>query len=132
MNQHATTQNDDLTTSHLVDLGKLYCESSRFDEALAFLNLALAADPNQHSVYYYRGVALFKLGQLKEALADFEKLMEGHPWNALEVLNYTGCIRLRLGDKEGARRDISRVLRANHGVIKDLVMTDDEYLTLSA
>lgn len=51
-------------------------EDTPDDKIVELTTKAIELDPDNTSAYDYRGRALFKLGQIKEACADFEKL----PW----------------------------------------------------
>lgn len=125
-------KNEDLTLWQLVKLGRLYSKSARYDEAIGFFDRAIEMDPKEPTVHFYRGVVNFRLNKLEASLRDFERSLKRHPWNSIDILNYTGCIRFRLGDIKGARKDIARVLNANHGLLNDLVMSPEEYLELMA
>lgn len=121
---------ENLDCWQVAKLGRLYAKTARYDEALTYFNRAIMLNDEVVQFYYYRGVALFKLGKWEHALRDFDKALKGGSWNQMDILNYTGCIRFRLGDVNGARRDIARVLNANKGLLNDLVMTTDEYMEL--
>ena len=121
---------ENLDCWQVAKLGRLYAKTARYDEALPYFNRAIMMNDEAVAFYYYRGVTLFKLGKWEHALRDFEKALSGNAWNQIEILNYTGCIRFRLGDVRGSKRDIARVLNAYKGLLNDLVMTTDEYMEL--
>lgn len=104
-------QEDMSSYSHL-KLGKLYCKAARYDEALEQYNMAIALNPNESGFYFYRGIAQFHLGYMQAALEDFQRALEEDPWNAPDILNFTGYIRYQSGDQDGARMDLSRMVES--------------------
>lgn len=113
-------------------LGKLYAKTARYDEAHAAFNRAIEMEPSELSFYFQRGVIRFRLADMKGAFVDMKKAKAGNPWNLLEVLNYLACIQFRLGDYQGAKENVARVLNANRGLLNDLIMTHDEYVQLTS
>lgn len=68
---------DDATDS--VRKAKAALEKKDFDEAVRLTTKALEADPKNAEAYDLRGTAQFKLGKIKESLADFDKQIELAP-----------------------------------------------------
>ena len=110
-----------------VKLGRLYAKAQRYDEAIEYYNLAIAMNPKEHGFQYYRGIALFHLGKYTEALSDFSTILNSDPKNKCDILNFTGTIKLRTGDHDGALEDIEQVLNKNNGLLNDLRITMEEY-----
>lgn len=118
---------DDLNCYGHVKLGKLYAKDSRFDEALESYNQAITMNPGEAGFYFYRGIALFHLGKVNEAMLDFEHALESDPWNKCDILNFTGCIKFQSGDKDCSIEDIEKVLSRNNGLLNDLKISNEEY-----
>lgn len=54
-------------------------EPKNYDSTVVWMTAAIKLDPNYAHLYLTRGVALWELGQTKEACADFEKAKELNP-----------------------------------------------------
>lgn len=113
-------------------LGKLYAKSARYDEALICYNKAIEMDSTELSFFFYRGVARFRMNDLKGAMSDLKKAKSANPWNLIDILNYMACIHFRLGETKAAKEKVTRVLNSNRGLLNDLVMSHDEYLQLAS
>jgi tetratricopeptide (TPR) repeat protein len=114
----------------LIQTGRLYFNSGRYDEAITHYNEALAIDPKETSVYFYLGVAKFKANKLDEAIADFEKALEFKPWNSLDIYNYTSYIYFKLGIYDKAKQSIKKILTVNHGMINNLLLNATQFFQL--
>ncbi|MFT4678739.1 MAG: tetratricopeptide (TPR) repeat protein [Flavobacteriales bacterium] len=125
--QLAKVSPDDTLCYSYVKLGKLYSKAHRYDEAIEYYNLAIAMNPVEQGFQYYRGIALFHLGKYAEAMSDFSAILSSDPWNKWDVLNFTGTIKLRTGDHDGALEDIEQVLDKNNGLLNDLRISMEEY-----
>lgn len=139
MHTEKTTQNvtevrndEHPTAREMLQLGKLYAGSQRFDEALTYYDCAIALQPRETTNYYYRGVALFYLNRMEEALQDLERALSSNPWNAIDILNYTSCIRFRMGDVNGARKELQQIMAAKSGYSEGLLLNDSEVYILTA
>ncbi len=132
INAEVNEPNDHLAAQEMLQLGKLYAGSQRFDEALTYYDCAIALQPRVVSQYYYRGVALFHLNRFEEALRDFERALSSNPWNVIDILNYTSCLRYRLGDTKGAREELERIISAKSGYTDGLLLNDREVYQLTA
>ncbi len=53
--------------------------TERLDEALKIVNQAVAAAPDQSSVYLIRGMVNFRFGRVSESMVDFDKSIELAP-----------------------------------------------------
>ncbi|MBI2919513.1 MAG: tetratricopeptide repeat protein [Planctomycetes bacterium] len=56
--------------------GERLIEVRRYKEALAWLDRAVASDPNLAGAHLYRGVALFGLGRLQDAISALRRAVE--------------------------------------------------------
>jgi lipoprotein NlpI len=61
-----------------------FLSDGRNDDAVQLLNRAVAASPDQPSVYMIRGQVLFRLGKIEDSLRDFDKSIELNPESAPE------------------------------------------------
>lgn len=75
-----------------VDLGNLYHEARRFDDAVPWFEAALALDPGLVEVSTDLGVAYYYGGAVDRALAQFERSLEIDPAHAGTLLSL-GIVR---------------------------------------
>ena len=75
-----------------VDLGNLYHEARRFEDAAPWFEAALALDPDLVEVSTDLGVAYFYQGAVDRALAQFDRSLEIDPAHAGTLLN-VGIVR---------------------------------------
>lgn len=75
-----------------VDLGNLYHEARRFDDAVPWFEAALALDPELVEVSTDLGVAYYYGGAVDRALAQFERSLEIDPAHAGTLLSL-GIVR---------------------------------------
>jgi GT2 family glycosyltransferase/Flp pilus assembly protein TadD/glycosyltransferase involved in cell wall biosynthesis len=72
--------------------------------ALTYLNRALASKSDYAEALYERGLVLSLMGNRKEAISDFERLLQLRPGDS-RALNNLGCLRCAAGNAtEGERR----------------------------
>jgi tetratricopeptide (TPR) repeat protein len=62
-----------------VNLGILFMNKSKADDARAYLTKAIELDPSQADIYYYRGLAAMQAKKNAEAKADFQKFLQMTP-----------------------------------------------------
>lgn len=117
----------ELSANGLIKLGMLYASVDRFEEAIGAYSMAIDLEPSEQGFNYYRGIAWFQMGNMEQAMNDFAIALEAESCNKVEILNFTGCIKYRTGDYQGASRDLSEVLIKNHGLLNDLVLSPEEY-----
>ena len=85
-----------------VDLGNLYHEARRFEDAAPWFEAALALSPDLVEVSTDLGVAYYYLGSVDRALAQLERSLEIDPAHAGTLLNI-GIVRyFGRGDLAGA------------------------------
>lgn len=63
----------------LLNIGIRQYNESKLPEALASFDRVVAENPDMPDAYYYRGLAYLGSGKMKEAKADFEKLLQMAP-----------------------------------------------------
>lgn len=117
-------------TKSLIQTGRLYFNSGRYDEAITHYNEALSIDPQEPGLYYHLAMAKFKSNRLNDAIVDFEKALESKPWNSLDIYNYTSFIYFKLGDYQKAKQAIKKILTVNHGMINDLLLNASQFFQL--
>jgi hypothetical protein len=63
-------------------IGRIYLNAGRVNEALAALNHAAAVEPSYPVTYLYRGMALSSVGQYSAAAEDYRRVLALDPTNA--------------------------------------------------
>ena len=93
-----------------VELGNLYFDSERFEDAIRWYSDALAIDPRQVSVSTDLGIAYYYTNQPDKALEQFEKSLAIDPAHSKTLLN-VGVVRaFGKQDLQGAARAWERVI----------------------
>ena len=107
-------------------VNRAYIKNSRKDFAGAKddCDRALAIEPDYGPALLDRGTANRGLGQLKEAVADYDLSEKANPTSIL-VPYYRGQARVELGDTEGAMRDFTRAAALSKNA---LGLTERSYL----
>ena len=80
----------------------------RFEEALADLNMALEAWPEDAACYHARGTVLARLGRLAGAQMDLDHALRLRP-DDITALKARAEVCARRGDLYGAEADYTRV-----------------------
>ena len=107
--QEALARRPEFTDAYL-NLGAMWCEAGRFDEAVELYEHALALCPPSALVFYNRAVALEDQQRPREAIASYERALELDP--ALADAHYNiGRLQEVLGDARGALRHFSAYRR---------------------
>ena len=107
--QDALARRPEFTDAYL-NLGAMWCEAGRADEAVELYEHALALCPPSALVFYNRAVALEDLQRPSEAIASYERALELDP--ALADAHYNiGRLQEVLGDARGALRHFSAYRR---------------------
>ncbi len=97
----------DINALHL--LGVVHLQQNRAAEAVAFLQRAVALNPNLSAVQFNLGLALGAYGQPAEALAAFDAAVAADP-NAAAAWATAGQLLLQMGRHEDALRYLARAL----------------------
>jgi len=107
--QEALAHRPEFTDAYL-NLGAMWCESGRSDEAVGLYEHALALCPPSALLYYNRAVALEDQRRPGEAITNYERALELDP--ALADAHYNiGRLQEELGDARGALRHFSAYRR---------------------
>ena len=93
----------------LIDRALLYGESGMYFEALDDLNVAADLLPGRPDIFAYRASAYISLSQLDLAADNLDQALLIAP-DYPQALLERGKLRHLNGDKEGARKDLLRVL----------------------
>lgn len=99
--------------SHLVDLGRIQAERKDYGAALAALDRAVALAPDDDDAAAFRASALRHLDRGVEAMAAINRALGLNPDNPSARLE-RGLLRLKQGDRDGARADWLRAA-TDHG-----------------
>jgi tetratricopeptide (TPR) repeat protein len=107
--QEALARRPEFTDAYL-NLGAMWCEAGRFDDAVELYEQALALCPPSALVFYNRAVALEDQQRPREAIASYERALALDP--ALADAHYNiGRLQEVLGDARGALRHFSAYRR---------------------
>ncbi|MFP4485116.1 MAG: tetratricopeptide repeat protein [Spirochaetaceae bacterium] len=93
----------DNTFIYLV-LGNIHYSLGNLDTAVELYDEALRIDPKYGVAYYKKGVCLYRMGQLQEALASFEKIVELKGQSHAMANYFVGLINLFLGNDKTAEK----------------------------
>jgi len=103
-----TKNNDPLSTIltsrdvlNYTDKGDELFDEGKYEQAIAYYDKALAADPNDYEALYNKGVAFANLGKYEEAITYFDKALAVEP-NDVDTLSYKGTSLESLGKHEEA------------------------------
>ena len=101
----APVQADPAGINALVEQGKL-------DEALASADQELAADADNVTLRFLRGLILTRMNRLDEAAAAFQELTEAHP-ELPEPYNNLAVVYAAKGDFERARQSLQQAINTH-------------------
>jgi len=93
-------------------LGLCYNEIGKFEEAVKYFNLSIQYFPEllqTHEIYYYKALALKKLGKFDEAILDLKEVVKQDPTNADAWTLKSNCHRA-IGNYEEAIKSIDKAL----------------------
>ncbi len=90
-------------------LGRMYFEQGRVNEAVQEIDTSLRLDPTLPQVWFYRGYIRWTLEQWAEAEKDFRKALEVNPYYT-DARMYLATTRDRQGDLPGALAELDRAL----------------------
>ena len=93
------------------EYGKTLAENGRAQEAVQFLNRAVALQPSEWSYYSALGVAYDQVGDQNSARTAYEQALKLRPGDAA-VLNNYALSRMLAHDPEGARALMARAEKA--------------------
>ena len=94
-----------------IELGNLYFDAERYDEAIKWYEDALRLDPNDVNVSTDLGVCYYYTNQPDRALAQFEKSLKIDPKHAKTLLN-VGIVRaFGKQDLDGASQAWQQVIK---------------------
>lgn len=94
------------------NLGIVYFNSGKLEEALAQFNKVIQALPNFSKPYFGRGLIYYKKGQFDLALTSFEKVAELNP-NDYKAFYYEGLIYRKLKRFKDAEQALNEAKKIN-------------------
>ncbi len=94
------------------NLGIVYFNSGKLEQALAQFSKVIQALPNFSKPYFGRGLIYYKKGQFNLALADFKKVVELNP-NDYKAFYYQGIIYRRLKKFKEAEKALNEAKKIN-------------------
>lgn len=92
------------------ELGNVYFDADRFDEAIRWYEEALAIDPRNPDVSTDLGIAFYYTNQADRALAQFQHSLSVDPVHTKTLLNQGIVLAFAKQDLDGAARAWERVM----------------------
>lgn len=83
------------------------------EQAVIYLEQAVALDPEYAEAWLRLGLARSETGQIEEAFEDLTRSLRLNP--TADAYAYRGLVLLRQGDYKSARRDLDRALQTDPG-----------------
>jgi tetratricopeptide (TPR) repeat protein len=106
-------RNDPKNLNSLIQLGNLYYDNGRFQEAVEYYGRALEIDPKNVNVRTDRGTSYWSLGQADAAIAEFQKSLAIDPGHAQTLYNL-GVVQLNgKNNPQEARNAWEKLLSSN-------------------
>jgi len=93
-----------------VTRGDIYFLLHEFESAEEDYNMAIELDENLDAAYYGRGMALGRMGFVKEGIADLSVFISRHPESSLAYTK-RGVRYIWLGDSDNAQKDLSKAVK---------------------
>lgn len=105
----AAIEVDPLIPEAYNNLGALYIDENRNEEAVFYLSEALERNPRYFTAQMNRGIANSKMGRTLEALADFNRAGQLRPNDPLLLLN-RALVYYQMGQYESAINTLERLI----------------------
>jgi len=99
-------------SSVYAEIGYLYTDNEKYDNALKLANIAIPLYPEAYNLYVIRGIANKNKGNIKQAIADYEKALSINPKYEY-ALNLLAKARFEAEYTEGAMSAIDEMLKLN-------------------
>lgn len=96
-------------------LSRLHFQAGRFEEALRFLDLAIAAEPGRAQLWNNRGAVLATMKQFEAAHESFSRALALEPNSASALVNRAHVL-MELHRYDAATMDYRNLLRSNAGI----------------
>jgi tetratricopeptide (TPR) repeat protein len=100
------------SAEHHINLGVVYYNQGRLDEAIEEYRKALKISPNFDGAHNNLGIAYFKKGLAREAIREYEKAMRINPYYADGRYNL-GVTYFQLGRVDQAIKEYKKALEIN-------------------
>jgi len=94
------------------NLGIVYFNAGRYNQALEQFNKVISALPNFDKPYYGRGLIYEEQGKYKEAIADFKRVTEFNP-NDFKPFYYLGKLSLKDKNYKEAEEFLNKSIQLN-------------------
>jgi protein O-mannosyl-transferase len=104
----------------LVNLGALYSDAGRNDEAIALYKKAASINPLIAATHYNLGLVYYETGKKEEAIASFHKALELDPKYAA-AYNSLGQAYSDKGEKEEAIAYFKKAIEADPGFVNAMI-----------
>jgi tetratricopeptide (TPR) repeat protein len=94
------------------NVGLVYLQNDRYDDAIVYLDKALALKPNFDPALNALGIIHFIRGDLQKAMNYFEKCLKVNP-EYTEARNYLGSVYQELGHLDKAEAEFKKAIADN-------------------
>ncbi|MDY0215519.1 MAG: tetratricopeptide repeat protein [Bacteroidales bacterium] len=109
------------SSSDYLDQGIKHMSKQQFEQALESFEQAFTLKKNDPNILAFRGQAKHQLGRLKEAIVDYNLVLELEP-NYAEVFHLRGLAKYELNDKTGACEDWEKANIIGYSGVIDLII----------
>jgi tetratricopeptide (TPR) repeat protein len=106
---------DSLSGLAMLQVGTLYYNLDRPDDADRYFEAALRATSGLEGAHLARGVIAFRKGDVEKACSEFELELEVDPGSAGSHINLAMCYEEHLGDLRRAAHHLSRYIELTGG-----------------
>jgi tetratricopeptide (TPR) repeat protein len=104
----------------LVNLGGLYSDAKRYDEAIALYKKAVAINPLIATTHYNLGLAYYETRRTDEAISSFRRALELNPKDAA-AYNSLGQVYSEQGEKEKAITYFKKALEVDPDFVSAMI-----------
>ena len=94
--------------------GRLALSDGKYAQAIEQFNILVSLEDSNCWTYFYRGIAKYNLGDVRGALADFERSVELNPVFT-NGYHYRAITKSRLGEYDSALEDFEKAIQLRPG-----------------
>lgn len=103
-----------ISSETLTDLGSLYFQQKNYEQALQYLDKAIATKPVYASAYFQRGLNYSKMGNLEKAAGDYQQQIKLEPFHSEANYNL-GVLQFKMKQYRAASQTFERAAKLTSG-----------------